>query len=75
MRLFFLFSVSCQLLIVSLQFGVGDNEVHEFRMIERHYFRGKVSDVDGGGVTLCSSPACLPASPCDAAPFFLSFFL
>mmetsp|Transcript_3834 Transcript_3834/g.6492 ORF Transcript_3834/g.6492 Transcript_3834/m.6492 type:complete len:264 (+) Transcript_3834:58-849(+) len=26
----------------TLQFGVGDNEVHDFRMIERHYFRGKL---------------------------------
>lgn len=26
----------------TLQFAVGDNEVHEFRMIERHYFRNKL---------------------------------
>lgn len=25
-----------------LQFTVGNNEVHKFRMIERHYFRGKL---------------------------------
>jgi hypothetical protein len=35
--------LSCDL-YCRLQFGVGDNEVHEFRMIERHYFRGKVCD-------------------------------
>ena len=27
-----------------LQFAVGENEVHDFRMIERHYFRGKVCE-------------------------------
>jgi hypothetical protein len=26
----------------TLQFAVGENEVHDFRMIERHYFRGKL---------------------------------
>ena len=25
-----------------LKFTVGDNEVHKFRMIERHYFKGKL---------------------------------
>mmetsp|Transcript_4179 Transcript_4179/g.4281 ORF Transcript_4179/g.4281 Transcript_4179/m.4281 type:complete len:259 (-) Transcript_4179:288-1064(-) len=30
------------LIQTSLQFAVGDNEVHDFRMIERHYFQNKL---------------------------------
>ena len=35
-------SVSVVMFCFSLQFVVGDNEVENFRMIERHYFRDRV---------------------------------